>query len=97
MEIKVTEIESKELTAQEKKALAKAEADREKAITKAVKLFDKAMEKVEGSAWELCEVVYKTLNADNFKELFGKKETYAKAIGQSPSTIPNMKRSTLER
>lgn len=54
---------------------------------KAVDKFTKAIAKAENSAWELAKVSYNIVKADNFKEVFGNLDTFAKEVNYSKASI----------
>lgn len=45
--------------------------------------YHKAVARCEKSMWGLAKVVYDTVNNEDFKEVFGNYENYAKAVGVS--------------
>lgn len=59
---------------------------------KYVKQYVTTVEKASKSAWALCEVIYNTCHAADFKEAFGTRENYAKALGISKSAISKFER-----
>lgn len=71
---------------------AKEEKQRNFCIT----LYNKAMENCEKSTWHVAQVIYETVNREDFKKLFGTKKAYAKALGVSQSTVTKME-SAYER
>lgn len=71
---------------------AKEEKQRNFCIT----LYNKAMENCEKSTWHVAQVIYETVNREDFKKLFGTRKAYAKALGVSQSTVTKME-SAYER
>jgi len=55
--------------------------------------YNKVIEKCNKSAWELAKVVYETVNADDFAEVFGTMTEYAKALNVSKSGLSKMARA----
>ena len=55
--------------------------------------YNKVIEKCNKSAWELAKVVYETVNADDFSEVFGTMTEYAKALNVSKSGLSKMARA----
>ena len=55
--------------------------------------YNKVIEKCNKSAWELAKVVYETVNADDFEEVFGSMTEYAKALNVSKSGLSKMARA----
>lgn len=52
--------------------------------------FNKAFETCEKSAWKLAQVVYETVKAEDFKDVFGTITNYAKELNYSKSAISKM-------
>lgn len=50
----------------------------------------KAVANCEKSMWGLAKVVYETVNNEDFKEVFGNYENYAKAVGVSKGSITKL-------
>lgn len=55
--------------------------------TSYVNKYNQAMQGIEKSAWNLCKVVYDTVNAPDFKEVFGTMTEYSKALNVSKSSL----------
>lgn len=64
-----------------------------KAQAKAIDRFAKASAKAEKAGWELAKVVYETVNADNFKEVFGNLGNYSKALNFSKASLSKMNKA----
>lgn len=71
---------------------AKEEKQRNFCITS----YNKAMENCEKSTWHVAQVIYETVNREDFKKLFGTKKAYADALGVNKSTVTKME-SAYER
>lgn len=52
-----------------------------------VNKYNNAMQGCEKSAWKLCQVVYETVNAPDFGEVFGTMTNYAKALDVSKASL----------
>ena len=52
-----------------------------------VNKYNNAMSGCEKSAWNLCKVVYETVKAEDFAEVFGTMTEYSKALGVSKSSL----------
>ena len=52
-----------------------------------VNKYNNAMRGCENSAWNLCKVVYETVNTPDFAEVFGTMTEYSKALGVSKSSL----------
>lgn len=52
--------------------------------------YNKVIEKCNKNAWELAKVVYDTVNANDFEEVFGTMTEYAKALNVSKSSLSKM-------
>ena len=61
-----------------------------------ITIYNKAMENCEKSAWHVAQVIYETVNREDFKKLFGTKKAYAEALGVNKSTVTKME-SAYER
>ena len=55
--------------------------------TSYVNKYNQAMQGIEKSAWNLCKVVFETVNAPDFKEVFGTMTEYSKALNVSKSSL----------
>lgn len=62
----------------------------EKARTACINAYNKALAKCENATWLVAETIYKTVNREDFKELFGTKKNYAVAINLSCATVTKM-------
>lgn len=71
---------------------AKEEKQRNFCITS----YNKAMENCEKSTWHVAQVIYETVNREDFKKLFGSKKAYADVLGVNKSTVTKME-SAYER
>ena len=61
-----------------------------------ITIYNKAMENCEKSTWHVAQVIYETVNREDFKKLFGTKKAYAEALGVNKSTVTKME-SAYER
>ena len=61
-----------------------------------ITIYNKAMENCEKSTWHVAQVIYETVNREDFKKLFGTKKAYAEALGVNKSTLTKME-SAYER
>lgn len=75
----------------------KALATHEKLRNQLVNQYNNAVTKCEKSAWDLCELVYKTVNRKDFNKAFKNDAEYAKAIGKSKAYISGMKKAYEKR
>ena len=64
-----------------------------KAQEKYIASYNKAVAGCVKSAWGLAEVVYKTVNANDFVEVFGNVDGYAKHLNVAKSTISKLSKS----
>lgn len=75
----------------------KALATHEKLRNQLVNQYNNAVTKCEKSAWDLCELVYKTVNRKDFNKAFKNDAEYAKAIGKSKAYVSGMKKAYEKR
>ena len=75
----------------------KALAIHEKLRSQLVNQYNNAVTKCEKSAWDLCELVYKTVNRKDFNKAFKNDAEYAKAIGKSKAYVSGMKKAYEKR
>lgn len=75
----------------------KALATHEKLRNQLVNQYNNAVTKCEKTAWDLCELVYKTVNRKDFNKAFKNDAEYAKAIGKSKAYISGMKKAYEKR
>lgn len=87
---------TKDLVTVDKKK-EKAIATHEKLREQLVRQYNTAVEKCEKSAWDLCELVYKTVNRKDFNKAFKNDAEYAKAIGKSKAYVSGMKKAYEKR
>lgn len=59
---------------------------------KYINAYTKTVKTAVKSAWNLCEVITKTVNAPDFKNAFKTREIYGKCLGLSKSTISKYER-----
>lgn len=52
-----------------------------------VKKYNNAMSGCEKSAWNLCKVVFETVNAEDFADVFGTMSNYAKVLNVSKGSL----------
>ena len=72
-------------------------ATHEKLRSQLVNQYNNAVTKCEKSAWDLCELVYKTVNRKDFNKAFKNDAEYAKAIGKSKAYVSGMKKAYEKR
>lgn len=76
-------MEKKELSATINNAI-------EKKQNSYISKYNKVIEKCNKTAWELAKVVYDTVNANDFEEVFGTMTEYSKALNVSKSSLSKM-------
>lgn len=52
-----------------------------------IKKYNNALSGCEKSAWNLCKVVFETVNAEDFADVFGTMSNYAKALNVSKGSL----------
>ena len=78
-------------------ALTMSEETKLSLQTQYVNEFNLAYGKMNASAWDVAKVAFDTVNASDFKEVFGKQKTYAEKLNFSNSGLTNMIKSYTAR
>lgn len=86
-----------EPTPEPETALTMSEETKLSLQTQYVNEFNLAYGKMNASAWDVAKVAFDTVNASDFKEVFGKQKTYAEKLNFSNSGLTNMIKSYTAR